>query len=941
MVVPAVEKVAVSAADRAEERDPRVAPSLKRRAESRLSRLFGRVIFSALLALIVLTAIPYGSADPWWESFFIGAIFACGALWALDGAICGGRRRWLVPEHRVLWPLLALALFAFAQTITLPGGTSTPSGLAAWTTLSADPYETRRVAFRLLALSLAGALLLRYASGRRRLRALLLTIIVVACASSLFGLARLLTHRDTQEGYLILSRLRPAVGYGQFINRNHFPFLMEMALGLVLGLLAVESGGRREKIFKYFVLALPIWTGLILSNSRGGILSMLCQILLLALISRTATPPAWPPGPGLESWPPPRWQRIGGALAARVLFGSALISVLIFGTILIGGEPLISRLELLPEEMGQDRSGTGGARGEIWAASWRLIAAHPVAGSGFGAYWTAITGYHDATGEIALHQAHNDYLELLASGGLVALALGGWFVYVLLKRARRNWHDAARDSFHRAAILGALVGLFGVAVHSLFDFGLHITINSYVCVALIAIASHSGFAGADTSSDAPDRLHRKSTRVLIGLGCFVVCLWAVSGAARSGLARLIAESAARAGRGANEAQLPDWLSAADESVRLSSLDPEAHAARGMLLLRSGEPSAAVTALEAATSLRPRDYQLWLKLAEARGPAGETAAAREALNEAVRLAPRYVAPHWRLGNLLLREGRFAEAFAELRQATARSENFFRYAIYLAWNAFAGDARAVEQALQPQTAGERLMLARFFVKQDKVPEAMQLWRAAGPVAEPERRALLNELLAASRYTAAYEVWADSRTEAGKITATPDDAKGGRNRIVEGSFEGNMRFDEPGFGWQFTVTPGVQVALDADKPRTGGRSLRIDFAGEARPVVSQLVIVAPNTAYRLRFAARTREIVTGGLPILAMTEAGQAQLPLAESAPLSVGTSDWRDYTVDLKTTDTTHAILISLRRQSCSRAPCPIFGHLWIDDFSLVLQDRKTP
>lgn len=933
MVVPAVEKGA-DGAGRAE-RAPRATPSLERRADGRLSRFLDRGIFYALLAIIVLTAIPYGSVDPWWESFFIGAIFTCGALSALDGAICGGR--WLVPEHRVIWPLLALALFAFAQTITLPDVISTPSGLVTWRTLSADPYETRRVALRLIALTLAGALLLRYTSNRRRLRALILTIIVVAITSAVFGLTRLLTHRDPQ-GYLILSRLRPTEGYGQFFNRNHFPFLMEMALGLVLGLLAVESGGRREKIFKYFVLALPIWTGLILSNSRGGILSMLCQMLLLALIYKTASPATG--GAGLESWapPPPLRQRRGRALATRALFGSALLGVLIFGTIWIGGDPLISRLELLPEEMSRDQSGTGGSRGEIWAASWRLIAAHPMVGSGFGGYWVAITEYHDATGEIALHQAHNDYLELLASGGLVALGLGVWFVYGLLKHARWNWRHA-RDPFHRAATLGALVGLFGVAVHSLFDFGLHITINSYVCVALIAIASLRDFAGNDTFSDAPDGPYRKSARVLIGLACLVVCLWGVSGAARSGLARLIAESAVQASRGINEDQLPGWMSAADQSVRLSSLDPEAHAARGILLLRSREPSAAVAALETATSLRPRDYQLWLRLAEARGQAGETAAARDALNEAVRLAPRYVMPHWRLGNLLLREGRFEEAFVELRQATGRSENFFRYAIYLAWNAYAGDARAVEQALQPQTVGERLTLARFFVNQDKVPEAMQLWRAAGSVAESERRAFINELLAVSRYTAAYEVWANSRAEAGKITAAPD--AGGRNRIVEGSFEGDVRLDDPGFGWQFTMTSAVKASPDADKPRAGGRSLRIDFAGDVGTVFSQLVIVEPSTAYRLRFAARTREVVTGGLPILVITEASQAQLPLAESAPLPAGTSDWRDYTVDLKTTDATHAILISLRRQSCNRTPCPIFGHLWIDDFSLVLRDRKTP
>jgi O-antigen ligase/tetratricopeptide (TPR) repeat protein len=945
MIVPHVEKVADSAGgggrgDGPAQRDPHASPAFERRASSNLSQSLDQAIFYTLLAIIVLTATPYGSVDPWWESFFVGAVFACGALWALDGAVGGGR--WLVPQQRVLWPLLALALFAFAQTVTLPYGSSTPSGFVTWSAISADPYETRRVALRLLALTLAGALLLRYTSNRRRLRALVLTIIGVAIASALFGFTRQLTHRNTQ-GYLILSRLRPAGGYAQFFNRNHFPFLLEMALGLVLGLLAVEGGGRREKIYKYLVLSLPLWIVIILSHSRGGILSMICQILLVALIYKTASQAT--KGAELQSWatPPPLRQRRGRALLTRVLFGSALVCVLVVGTIWIGGDPLVSRLELLPDEISQDQSVTGGARREIWASSWRLITSHPLVGSGFGGYWAAITGHHEGTGEIALHQAHNDYLELLASGGLVALALGAWFVYLLLKHARRNW-QGIRDPFHRATTLGALVGLFGVAVHSLFEFGLHITINSYVCVALIAIASLPDFSGKDDGDSAsPGSPYPKSVRVLIGLGCFVLCVWAVSVAARGGLARLIAESAVQASRRASEEQLPDWRTAADQSIRLSALDPEAHAARGMLLLRSGEPSAAAAALEMAASLRPRDYQLWLQLAEARGRAGETAAARDALHEAVRLAPRYAAPHWRLGNLLLREGRVEEAFVELRQATGRSENFFRYAIYLAWNAFAGDVRAVEQALRPETAGERLMLARFFVKQGKVPEALQLWRAAGSVEEPERRAFINELLAAGRYPAAYEVWAGSRLAKGEAgTPTAAAAVGVRNLIVEGSFEGDVRFDELGFGWQFTLTPAVQVSLDADQPRTaGGRSLRINFAGEAATVLSQLVIVEPNTSYQLRFAARTREVVTGGLPILVVTEAGQAQLPLAKSAPLSAGTSDWRDYTLEFKTANSTQAVIISLQRLPCSSAPCPIFGHLWLDDFSLVRRNGKAP
>jgi hypothetical protein len=46
-----------------------------------------------------------------------------------------------------------------------------------------------------------------------------------------------------------------------------------------------------------------------------------------------------------------------------------------------------------------------------------------------------------------------------------------------------------------------------------------------------------------------------------------------------------------------------------------------------------------------------------------------------------------------------------------------------------------------------------------------------------------------------------------------------------------------------------------------------------------------------------------------------------------------SSWQDYSIDFNSKDTTSAILISLKRDRCSESPCPIFGRLWLDSFSL--------
>ena len=66
-------------------------------------------------------------------------------------------------------------------------------------------------------------------------------------------------------------------------------------------------------------------------------------------------------------------------------------------------------------------------------------------------------------------------------------ALGLWFAVVCVWQARRQLGSI--DPFRRSACLGAVIGMFGVAVHSIVDFGLHITINALIFTTLIVIAT--------------------------------------------------------------------------------------------------------------------------------------------------------------------------------------------------------------------------------------------------------------------------------------------------------------------------------------------------------------------------------------------------------------------------------------------------------------------
>jgi O-antigen ligase len=312
-------------------------------------------------------------------------------------------------------------------------------------------------------------LLYRYAATEKRIRILLYTIIGVAVASAIFGLLRQTTQ--SQLGF-VLPLLKPNQGFAQFINKNHFAYLMEMAVGLGVGLIISERS-KQNRLLLHVALLLPIWVGLVLSNSRGGILAMIIQVVIAALLLSFRSE-------GL------RTTRLITVRAALVV---VLVAGVLFGTFWIGGDRLISAIKTGGETAGAtttiDRDGA--SRNDIWRASAKLFAAYPVLGAGLGAYWPRISAHHDASGALVPQEAHNDYLELLASGGIIGFILVVWFAVSVFRAARHElWPSTG---FVRAARLGAIIGIAGVAVHSLFDFGLHLIGNAAVFMTLIMIAT--------------------------------------------------------------------------------------------------------------------------------------------------------------------------------------------------------------------------------------------------------------------------------------------------------------------------------------------------------------------------------------------------------------------------------------------------------------------
>lgn len=373
------------------------------------------------MGTIIVTQIPYGTVEPWWKAVFICAVLV---LFLIEIVRKGVTR--FDPRSPVL-PLLALTVFAFLQT-----------------QISADALQTQFFALQLAALTAFLALLYRHAATEQRVRVLVFVVIGIALTSAIFGLLRQTSQHET--GFL-LPLLKPNQGFAQFINKNHFAYLMEMAFGLGVGLVLTERSKQR---LLYLALLLPISIALLVSNSRGGIVAMLIQLIVAALLLLKPS-------------------------TLKTAFAALLIAAVLLAA-------AATEFTLNTAEARESAS-----RIDIWRATLKLFAAHPLLGIGLGAYWIGITAYHDASGVLVPQEAHNDYLELLASGGVIGFAIGVWFIVSVVRSIQKNrWSN---PGFVRAARFGALLGIAGVAVHTLFDFGLHLMSNAVVFLTLIMMVT--------------------------------------------------------------------------------------------------------------------------------------------------------------------------------------------------------------------------------------------------------------------------------------------------------------------------------------------------------------------------------------------------------------------------------------------------------------------
>jgi cytochrome c-type biogenesis protein CcmH/NrfG len=387
---------------------------------------------------------------------------------------------------------------------------------------------------------------------------------------------------------------------------------------------------------------------------------------------------------------------------------------------------------------------------------------------------------------------------------------------------------------------------------------------------------------------------------------------------------------------------PDDRTALDTArlaVGMAPGDPLTHWALALAeqnRLSADQSNQSISEFEQAVKLSPNDYRFWLALGRALEQTGDTDKAEKAMRRAVALAPSYSYPRWYLGNLMLRSGRDAEAFAELQRATEADPQLRPQVFNLAWEVFRKDPGELTKAIGT-SAEARAQFAKYLFDSKQVDAGLSIWSGLTAADKQANRAvgeaMLKDLAEAKRFRQAMDTWND---------LTPSDAARARpGQLLDGGFELNSGgASSRVFGWQTTSRPQLQVTIDTAGDQAsahgGSHSLHLLFKVPRKITVevSQLVVVDPDTQFELEGFIKTSKLESGGTPIIEILDAADGYA-LATSTSAPTGDNDWQQFSVPFKTGAKTEAIVIRINRASCAddNSVCPIFGSVWYDDFDL--------
>jgi len=397
-----------------------------------------------LFGVITFAVLSHGAVEPWARAVLECATGGLTVVWALQFLYAEPQRPIVLPQ--LLFPLAAFSLVVLMQwALGLTASRfSTGTELRLWLCL-------------VILVFLAAQVLPSLAEWRSFAWFTMLLAFFVAGLGILQHLTfngKLYWFREMHYG---------GIPFGPFVNRNHFAGFAELVLPMSLVPLLLGRV-RRERLVIVSILAVIPVAALLLSASRGGIISFGAELafLLLVLVLKRAH--------GRTTY-----------VAGAVLLGAFALASWLGVNQILARFASLQYLEVTESKRASMRHGT-----------WRIFADHPVLGTGLATLQQVYPPYETLYDGRIVNHTHNDYLETLAETGVVGGLCWAWFLGVLFVGALRFLKNEG-DSFANTLRLCGWTGCCGLLVHSLVDFNLHIPSNLllFLMMSLLATAEMS------------------------------------------------------------------------------------------------------------------------------------------------------------------------------------------------------------------------------------------------------------------------------------------------------------------------------------------------------------------------------------------------------------------------------------------------------------------
>jgi O-antigen ligase len=216
-----------------------------------------------ICALVTFSVLAYGGVEEWSQAVVEIGLAWLVVLWALRQYQRQSEQVQLSP---LFMPLASLSLLVFMQMVFHT---------------TASQYYTR-VELQLLIANLSLLLLLTVSFNRSsHMRGLLWFLMSLAFFVSIFGILQHLTFNGKLYWFRVMRY--GGLPFGPYVNRNHFAGFAELLIPVALVPLFLGKV-RRERLFLVVLFAIVPIVALLLSASRGGIVSLAVEMVILFLL---------------------------------------------------------------------------------------------------------------------------------------------------------------------------------------------------------------------------------------------------------------------------------------------------------------------------------------------------------------------------------------------------------------------------------------------------------------------------------------------------------------------------------------------------------------------------------------------------------------------------------------------------------------------------------